>query len=59
MNSGGIISFKKFTKRRSFIMINKSQTTFMQHVYFSINFSTMTHLDEWTVAELRHYKTSQ
>ena len=59
MNSDGIISFKKFTKRRSFIMINKSQTTFMQHVYLSINFSTMTHLDEWTVAQLRHYKTSE
>ena len=30
----------------------------MQLVYLSLNFSTMTHLDEWTVAELRHYKTS-
>ena len=52
MNIDGNISFKKFTKRRSFITTNKSQMTFMQLVYLSINFSTMTHLDEWTVAEL-------
>ena len=50
MNIDGIISFTKFTKRRSFIITNTSQTTFMQLVYFSTNFSTMTHLDEWTVA---------
>ena len=52
MNIDGNISFKKFTKRRIFIITKKSQMTFMQLVYLSINSSAMTHLDEWTIAEL-------
>ena len=31
----------------------------MQIVYLIINSSTMTHPDEWTVAQLQHSKTSR
>ena len=58
MNSDLPISFEKFPKGRAFIAINKSQSTFIQLVLLIVNLSTMTHPDEWTVAELRHYKTS-
>ena len=50
MNSGWRISFEKFPKRRAFIVINNSQSMFMQLVYLIINLSTMTHPDEWTVS---------
>ena len=49
MSSDRLISFEKFPKRRAFIVINKSQSTFMQLLYLIINLSTMTHPDEWAV----------
>ena len=58
MNSDRLISFTKFPKRRAFITINKSQSTFMQLFDLIISLSTTTHPDEWTAAELRHYETS-
>ena len=41
LNSDWLISFKTFPKRRAFIVINKSQSTFMKLVYL-INSSTDT-----------------
>ena len=49
---------EKFPKRRAFIVINKSQSKFIELVYWVINLCNMTHQDEWAVAESQHYKTS-
>ena len=58
MNSYCLMSLEKFSKRRAFIVINKSQSKFIELVYLVINLCNMTHQDEWTVAESQHYKTS-
>ena len=48
-------SFKMFPKRRAFIVINLSQSTFIQLVYLLINASTMTHPGESAIAEHERY----